>query len=141
MAQHIAATIILVGAQDVAVNAHGTGRGGHVSLTTPDTMITLHNLRAVRRYAEAWTDAVGSALYLPATRPVTVERLSLSQPGVVVVAGEGDDIRSTYEPQRRELRIRIGCLTWIVVDRLAYDHMVGGWRQVQSLAEVVLPPR
>lgn len=49
-------------------------------------------------------------------------------------------MRSTFDPQRKELRIRIGCLTWVVLDRLSYDGMVTAWRQVQKLAPVVLPP-
>lgn len=143
--QYIAATVIVTGEQAIEVDAHGRGNGSYVSLSTKDTMISMHTRKAARIYVAAWTDAKAFASYLPQSRPVQVEMLAARQPGLVVAAHGDDEVRSVFnpsgnlDPNERELRIRIGYMTWVVLDQEAFGSMLDGWAKVAKLAPVVLP--
>lgn len=145
--QYIAATVILTGEQGVNVDAYDRGPGSHLSLSTRDTMITLHTRKAANVYAGAWFDAKASAFYLPPARQVTVERLAERQPGVVVAGHADDQVRTIYNPaghtarDRHELRIRIGYLTWVVLDQQAFDSMHAAWKKISRMAPLVLPAK
>lgn len=137
--QTISVTVIVSGEQDTKIDSHATGPGSYVSMSTPSTMITLHSREAVTTYVGAWADAAGSAVYLPASRPVQIEHVADRVPGVVVAAHRADQVRTVYSPTRRELMIRVGYLNWVCTDKDAYGSLLAAWTAVARFAEIALP--
>lgn len=102
-------------------------------------MITVHDMAAARNYADIWRDAALSAVYLLPSRSIEVKRMAERMPGVVVNAYGKDQARMLYTSRRRELRVYIGYLTFVVTDKEAFDCFADAWRSVRQLAPLVLP--
>ena len=142
--QFIAVNLLVSGDQHTRVDSHGVqGPGSYITVATPDVLLTVHDAKAVAAYAGAWTDAVGSAIYLPEHRPVLRRKVEKAarHPGIVIAAHGGDNVETVYVPHIRQLIIRIGYVTWAVVDGAAYESMAAAWITVSKLAEVIFPPR
>ncbi len=138
--QTLAATLIVSGPQTVHIDTHGTGgAGSHIVITTPNVMITVHDRKAAKTYAQAWVWSGEWALQLPIRRDADVEVLSPGQPGIAIRAYGQDKVRSIFDPHRRELVLRIGYLTWIVADRESHASLTDAWRSVLRMAPMVLP--
>jgi len=114
-------------------------RGSYISLSTPHVMVTVHDTRAMQTYATIWADMKGDATFLPAQRPVDIEKLAHVMPGLVITAYGKDQTRGIYRPDRREIAIRVGYVTWIVTDNQAYDSMANAWEAAQQMSHLVLP--
>ena len=138
--QTLAATVIVSGPQLIKIDTHGTGgHGSYISLSTPHVMVTVHDTRAMATYATIWADMKGDATFLPAQRPVDIEKLAHVMPGLVITAYGKDQTRGVYRPDRREIAIRVGYVTWIVTDKQAYDAMANAWDTAQQMSHLVQP--
>jgi hypothetical protein len=140
--QHITATVSLVGAEPVLLDAHGTGGPGSLITVTIGTVaVWLHDRRAADCYCEAWLDGVvaEAGLYLPAARHFDVGQRAAAYPVLAVHADGWDRHAATYNPTRRELVVTVGYVTWVVCDHVAYDAQVDAWRRVRDLARLILP--
>lgn len=139
--QTIAATVVVSGPQIVSVDSHGAGgQGSYVSVSTPDIMITVHDRRAMKVYAGVWSTFAYAATLLPQSRPALTEQRAERNPGIVVAAFGQDDARGVYRPDQRDLRIRLGYLTWVVRDMKAFADLAGQWEVARQLGEIILPP-
>ena len=140
--QGIAATITICGEQDVAIDSHGTGgTGSYITVTTPNLMISVHTRGAARTYAQAWAEARELALRLPETRNVQIPAMAARMPGVVVRAYGRDRFACTFNPSAGELWVRVGQLTWLVLDQSAFRSVDAAWSRVEALNPIVLPKR
>lgn len=138
--QSITATILVCGEQTVHIDTHGTGGpGSHIAVSTPSLLISVHSQGAARTYAAAWADSRGSAVYLPQTVATDMRADAAVMPGVVVRAHGSDKDVTTYNPVRRQLRIRIGRLTWLVLDQAAHRSIDDAWSTVLKMSKLVLP--
>jgi len=138
--QTLAATVIVSGPQLVKIDTHGTGRPRLLHLGVhPHVMVTVHDIRAMATYATIWADMKGDATFLPAQRPVDIEKLAHVMPGLVITAYGKDQTRGVYRPDRREIAIRVGYVTWIVTDKQAYDAMANAWKTAQQMSHLVQP--
>ena len=50
-----------------------------------------------------------------------------------------DSVGQAFDRNRRTMLVRIGTVTWIVTDRLAYDSMTTAYRKAERMAQLVLP--
>ena len=131
--QTLAATVIVSGPQLVKIDTHGTGGRGSYTVSTPHVMVTVHDLRAD---ADIWADMKGDATFLPAQRPVDIEKLAHVMPGLVITAYGKDQTRGIYRPDRREIAIRVGYVTWIVTDKQAYHAVANAWETAQQMSHL-----
>lgn len=139
--QTIAATIVVSGPQTVTVDSHGTGGpGSYLSVATPDIMITVHDQRALAVYAGVWTTFAYAAQHLPQSRPALTERRAERNPGIIVSAFGLDDVSGVYRPDQRDVKIRLGYLTWVIRDTDAYTSLADPWHTARQLGEIILPP-
>lgn len=140
--QHITATVSLVGAEPVSLDAHGTGGAGSlITVTVGSVAVWLHDRRAADCYCHAWLDGVAAeaGMYLPSTNHFDVGQRAATYPVLAVHADGWDRHASTYNPTRRELIVTVGYVTWAVFDRVAYDIQTDAWRRVRDLSGLILP--
>ena len=126
--QAVTMTVIASGPQSVDVLTEGPGgAGSYISVVTPNVMITVHDLQAMRTYSNVWTDTRAAALHLPTHRVVTVENAARRMPGLVIAAHGQDRAFGMHRVSRNDIAIRIGYVTWILTDALAFRSMTEAW--------------
>jgi hypothetical protein len=138
--QTVAVTIIASGLQAVSVYTQTpAGDGAYISVVTPNVMITVHDQQAMRTYTDVWTDMRKAAVQLPKHRPVKVNREARRFPGLVIAAHGEDRAIGIYHLGRNDISIRIGYVTWVLTDNLAFRSMAAAWEQAQIAGESLLP--
>jgi hypothetical protein len=138
--QTVAVTIVASGMQAVSVYTQSPGgAGSYISVVTPNVMVTLHDQQALRTYANAWTDMRTAALHLPKHRVLTVEHSARRMPGLVIAAHGKDKTAGIHRVARNDIAIRIGYVTWILADNLAFRSMTEAWEHAQTAGERFLP--
>ncbi len=135
VARQVIATLICAGEQPVTVDAQGSGRRATLSVGfTPASIVVLHDRLAVQTYACAFLDAIRYAVRLPQRRAVDLPQRGITPPHLLIHARHTDQSCTTYDLQRRELHVRIGYVTWAIVDRDAYNSLYQGWRAAEDMA-------
>ena len=138
--QHLTATLTATGPQEYEISTNGTGGdGAYIAVRIATVLIYVHDLRAATTYIRAVLDSNGGAMFLPEARNITVQERSGSYPGLVINARGVDRVSEHYYQRDHELRIRIGYVNWLILDRQAFDSMVQAWTKVAALAAIVLP--
>ena len=138
--QTVAVTIIASGLQAVSVYTQSPGgAGSYLTVVTPNVMITVHDQQALRTYSSVWTDMRTAALHLPKHRVVTVENAARRMPGLVIAAHGKDKTVGIHHVARNDIAIRIGYLTWILTDILAFRSMTEAWEHARIAGESFLP--
>ena len=102
-------------------------------------MLTLHDQQALRTYGNVWTDMRTAALHLPKHRVLTVEHSARRMPGLVIAAHGTDRTAGIHRVARNDIAIRIGYVTWILADNLAFRSMTEAWEHAQTTGERFLP--
>jgi hypothetical protein len=142
--QRVQAVVEVGGDVQVDITTHGGGRGAAGSYITAvfgvQVMVTMFDLAAARAYVRGWLDPADEWVFekLPQMAEVSVVgRPEVRGAGVTVRAHGVDDHRVQFDQPGRSARVRIGGLTWQVLDRAAADSIREGWRQVGRLALVM----
>jgi hypothetical protein len=149
--QTVTVKIELSGRQKVTIVGSDAGAGSHISVTTGLTMVTLYNMAAVESYYGAWVHPVDIAQMLPAeasTRlvqrgapmesPQSKRRTTVEGPSLLIGAHGRDDAKHLFDRNLPALLVRIGTVTWVVTDRLAYDSMAAAYRKAERMAQIIL---
>ena len=146
--QHILAAIEVAGDVKVEVTTHGGGRdadGAHISATFAEQlMITMYDQLEALTYAYAWRKPEDEWVFdkLPAlARKGVAAHPIVRGPALTIRAHGQDDTNAGYDAVAGSARVRIGSLTWSVLDRAAADTIRDAWRYVAQLAPIVLPKR
>ena len=108
-------------------------------MVTPNVMISVHDQQAMRTYTDAWTDMRTAALQLPRYRVLAVDHAAQRFPGLVIAAHGKDRTVGMHRLARNDIAIRIGYVTWILTDKLAFRSMAEAWEQAQIAGESLLP--
>ena len=138
--QTVAVTIVASGLQAVSVYTQSPGgAGSYISVVTPNVMITLNDQQAMRTYSSIWSDMRLAAQNLPKHRVVTIENAARRMPGLVIAAHGKDRTVGIHRAARNDIAIRIGYVTWIVTDGLAFRSMTEAWEHAQHTGEAFLP--
>ena len=141
--QHILAGVIIAGQQPVQVDTHGGGTGAagsHLTATFgQQLMITLYDTVAATVYIQAWLDDDHQWIFngLPAEVSVAHGQGSIG-PAVSVRAHGSDERKARYDSASHTAIVRVGSLTWTVLDRAAADSMRDTWRHIADLAPIIL---
>lgn len=142
--QRVQAVVEVGGDVQVDITTHGGGRGAAGSYITAvfgvQVMVTMFDLAAARAYAAGWLDPADEWVFerLPQLAEASmVARPETRGPAVTVRAHGADDHRVQFDQPARVARVRVGGVTWQVLDRAAADPIREGWRQVSRLAPVV----
>jgi hypothetical protein len=136
----VAVKIVASGAQAVSVYTQSpTGQSSYITVVTPNVMVTVHDQVAMRTCAEVWTDMRPAALHLPKFRRIEVEKVARRMPGLVIAAHGADRTCGVHRTDQNDIVIRIGYLTWILADNLAFRSMTEAWERAQEAGEKVLP--
>ena len=142
--QRIQAVVEVGGDVQVDITTHGGGRGAAGSYITAvfgvQVMVTMFDLAAARAYVRGWLDPADEWVFgkLPQMAEASVvARPEVRGPAVTVRAHGADEHRVQFDQPGRSARVRIGGLTWLVLDRAAADPIREAWRQVGRLAPVV----
>ena len=131
--QTVAVKIVASGAQSVSVYTQTpTGQSAYITVVTPNVMVTVHDQVAMRTYATAWTDMRMAALHLPKFRGIEVEKVAQRMPGLVIAAHGADRTFGVHRTDQNDIVIRIGYLTWILADNLAFRSMTAAWKDLFS---------
>ncbi len=151
--QTVTVNIQVSGPQAAKVTATDEGPGSTITVTTGLSMVNFYDGRAVEVYTGAWLHPVDIAGMLPtaadpklqaphltwATRKPS-DKITASGPSILIGATGTDHANHVYDRSRRALRVRIGNVTWLVTDRLAYDAMASAYRKAQLLARLSSAP-
>jgi hypothetical protein len=138
--QTVAVKIVASGAQSVSVYTQTPkGQSAYITVVTPNVMVTVHDQVAMRTYATAWTDMRMAALHLPKFRGIEVEKVAQRMPGLVIAAHGADRTFGVHRTDQNDIVIRIGYLTWILADNLAFRSMTEAWERAQEAGERVRP--
>jgi hypothetical protein len=151
--QTVTVNIQVTGPQAVKVTATDEGPGSTITVTTGLTMVNFYDGRAVEVYTGAWlhpVDIIGGLpaaadpkLHTPhltwATRKPS-DKIIASGPSILIGATGTDYANHVYDSALRALRVRIGNVTWLVTDRLAYDAMASAYRTAHQMARIVFGP-
>ena len=141
--QHIIAGIRITGPQPARISTHGGGTGADGSYVTAtfgqQLMITMYDVAAVRVYAEAWTAEEHQWIFehLP-TATATTGQSANAGPALSVRAAGTHRSFVRYDQATRAALIRVGSLTWHVLDQAAAYSMQDAWRYLAEVAPVVL---
>ena len=60
-------------------------------------------------------------------------------PGLVIAAHGADRTYGVHRTDQNDIVIRIGYLTWILADNLAFRSMTEAWERAREAGEKVLP--
>ena len=144
--QHILAAIQIAGDVKVEVTTHGGGRaadGAHITATFGEQlMITMYDQLAAMTYAYAWRKPEDQWVFdklPPLARRGVDARPVVMGPALTIRAHGHDDTNVGFDAVAGSARVRIGSLTWSVLDRAAADAVRDTWRYVAQLAPIVLP--
>lgn len=122
--QHILAGVIIAGKQPIQIDTHGGGPGAEgsqiVATFGSQLMITLYDTVAATAYAQAWLAEADQWVFngLPAEISVAHGQGSIG-PAFSVRAHGDDRGKARYDSVSRAAIIRVGSLTWNVLDRAA----------------------
>lgn len=134
--QAVTMTVIASGPQSVDVLTEGPGgAGSYITVVTPNVMTTVHDMQAMRTYSNVWTDTRAAALHLPTHRAVTIETAARRMPGLVIAAHGLDRAFGLHRVARNDVAIRIGYVTWILTDTLAFRSMTEAWEHAAIAGE------
>lgn len=134
--QAVTMTVIASGPQSVDVLTEGPGgAGSYIAVVTPNVMITVHDMQAMRTYSTVWTDMRAATLHLPTHRVVTIGNAARRMPGLVIAAHGQDRAFGLHRVARNDIAIRIGYVTWILTDTLAFRSMTEAWERALTAGE------
>jgi hypothetical protein len=144
--QHVLTAIEVAGDVAVRVTTHGgEGRdreGAYITITFGDqVMITMYDQLAALAYAYAWRNPQEEEVF---ARLPEVVRKGQGQapvrvgPSMTIRASRADRVSVGFDAVAGSARVRIGCLTWSVLDRAAADPIREAWGYVAQLAPIVL---
>lgn len=135
----VGVTVVASGPQAVTVYAAGTGPGAHIAVVTPHVMVTVHDRQALQTYSSIWSDMRSETLHLPQHRVVTIDQAAQRMPGLVIVAHGRDRAVGIRRAARNDIAIRIGYVTWILADILAFRSMTEAWEHAHDAGLTHLP--
>jgi len=146
--QRIQAVVEVGGDVQVDVTTHGGGRGAAGSYITAvfgvQVMVTMFDLVAAQSYVQGWLDPADEWVFerLPGLAETSVVARPEARGAAVTVRADGaDEHRVQFDQPGQAARVRIGGLTWQVLDRAAADPIREAWRHVGRLAPVVFGAR
>jgi hypothetical protein len=140
--QAVTVTVIASGPQAVDVFTEGSGgAGSYITIVTTNVMITVHDMQPMRTYSDVWTDMRTAAVHLPTHRVIAVENAARRMPGLVIAAHGQDRTFGLHRVARNDIAIRIGYVTWILTDTLAFRSMAGAWEHALTAGEGGFLPR
>ncbi|WP_336160052.1 hypothetical protein [Amycolatopsis sp. VC5-11] len=137
----VSTTVRIVGEVETRLDVHDAGTPlAVVRLMLGSVLVNVHGALAVERVAKIWQDAGfhRDRLASEVTDPRRGLLIGGCQVGTVARIGPDAPSRCDLIPRTKQLpqhiRIQIGPLIWLVMDRAAYDSTRAAWDQATKLA-------